>query len=336
MNQLEQICECSKKLHFLETDLVVVRAAGHRGNEIALIEHCGLARSTYRDQKRKERLSADTQACLANGCRFSLAWPEWSTGTAEAFKERYRKEHPELTVSSLRKYDPNVLLTSGRIEPLDQSTEPLNLASIELALNQSPPGQPWPVSFTLICATEEPVGSPTFEIAVKSGRIELNPGRAGIAARLSPGEQNACLAQNGPERFFRGTGNEKRQITITSATPTRPGNRAWDVRCEDVPIGMFVLDDEKPLCQIAEPTVGDKVEITFSVWVRDLDIHERDDDHDVDDPESLRSFLRPNGKPLSQKKRAVIKALFVEHELKPSRAGWLRIAADGRAFDTEE
>lgn len=212
-------------------------------------------------------------------------------------------------------------MRSERI-PLEQKADQPNLASIDLFLQQSNAGAPWPVSFDLVC---QPTPVSNFEIAVKRGQVELDPGAATL-----PGARHR-LGGNGPVVFK--LKNPEREITVEVAN-ARSGRSSWDVSCRGKAIGVFQLDEEQTLCAIEDIAPSDAVTISFRAYVKDLQLAEADpdDDDENDEGAGTYSFLRPDGKNLSPAKRKLIKAMLIKNELSPQASGFVEIAADRRAF----
>ena len=181
----------------------------------------------------------------------------------------------------------------------------------------------------LICQPA-PIGDGSVEIVVKRGLLELSPGSAGID------RESGWLAEDGGERFARGKDDEARTIVMRTANWRTAGKPTWDISAEGKAIGVFRLDDDKPLCRLDTPAADDDITVRFKVWVRDLDFVEPDPDDDTDDGDTLRSFLRPDGKALSPMKRAMIKALLIKEELAPHEDGWVTVAAAGRRFEADD
>ena len=268
--------------------------------------------------------SFDTQDKLAEYFGFDRTWPEWGSGTAHAFALRYNQDNtyqqpqPVVHIASERQLGLRLRTERMSLEPNEHQP---NLASIDLFLQQANAGAPWPVSFDLVC---QPTPVSNFEIAVKRGQVELDPGAAEL-----PGARHR-LGGNGPVVFK--LQNPAREITIEVAN-ARSGQASWDVSCRGKAIGVFQLDEEKALCAIEDIAPNDAIKISFNAYVKDLQLADPDpDDDDTDEGSGTYSFLRPDGKNLSPVKRNLIKAMLIKNELSPQASGFVEIAADRRAF----
>ena len=95
--------DAQAKVHFLRTDPCPRRVLGHRSSFSNLIARLGNElepRETYRDQVQGGKLQPGFQRLLATRLEFALDWPEWVTGTADDFAERYREHHKITEVQS--------------------------------------------------------------------------------------------------------------------------------------------------------------------------------------------------------------------------------------------
>jgi hypothetical protein len=306
------------KLEFLMRHPVPRRVLGHEPTMVSFSDKLGVARKTLIDQRDNGRLSSYVQSTLAAKLKFRLDWPDWLTGNVEDFRNRYCHEHGSDADAPTRIHDPAVKLRSERLVPAEKKDrERPNLASLSLFLQQAGPGQSLPVSVELVCQPE-PVGN--FEIAVYRGRLEIDPGAAEIPLDPPP------LATDGPATMTRGN----RTVTLQRYHASGAGRVAWTVSAKDGPIGVLRLDDDQDLCLIGEPADGDIITAVLHVYVKDLDLAEPDPDDEADDRADPYSFLRPDGKPLSPKKRQIIKGLILKDELGPAPEGWHALAEDRR------
>jgi len=179
-DQTQDPFDCKSKVNYLMRNQAAIRVLGQRPNELGLCEATGIKRNTFRDQLAKGRLSADVQHALANAFRFSLAWPEWATGTADAFIDRFEREHGlNAPDAPPRTVDPDARLRTVLLQPPDDDeAREQTLASVDLWLNQANTGAKWEVSMDLICQPA-PFGDGSIEVVVKRGLLELSPGPAG-------------------------------------------------------------------------------------------------------------------------------------------------------------
>jgi hypothetical protein len=313
------------KLDFLMRHPVPRRILRHDPTMVSFANSLGVARKTLIDQRDKRRLSSYVQGLLAEKLKFRLDWPQWLTGTAEEFRNRYVEEHKaedEIAACALppRRHDPSIQLKVQRLvrdtsEGAPDDDRP-NLASLTLFLRQVGPGEAIPISVELICQPE-PVGS--FEVAVYRGRLEIVSGAAPIAHEPAP------LASDAAHTLSR----NERTLTLERANAgSNDGRIAWTVRSDKGPIGVLRLDDDVDLCRIAEPVGGDTIAAVFHAFVKDLDLAETDPDDEADDRAGPYSFLRPDGKPLSPNKRQLVKRFILKEELGPAPKGWYTLAED--------
>jgi hypothetical protein len=309
------------KLDFLIRHPVPRGVLGHEATMKSFAEKVGVARKTLIDQRQAGHLSPYVQDRLAERLKFALDWPEWLTGTCDAFRDRYTKEHQDEAydeTARTRVYDRAAKLKVERMTWTGdvQDGRPM-LASLELFMQQAGPGEPIPVSVELICQPE-PVGA--FEIAVHRGRLELHPGAASIAPTPAPLGTDAPHTQPAHERT----------LTLRRGQ-AQDGREAWMVSSDKGEIGILRLDDDAALCRIADPTDGDAIIATFNAWVKDLDLAEPDPDDDTADTRAAFSFLRADGKPLSPKARQLIKRAILKDEFgEPEENGWHTLAASQR------
>lgn len=263
-----------------------------------------------------------------------------TTGHHQVFKSAYLTHwEPRVAVGELpldesrsitdaasrRRHDPSVRLTVERtVRDTSDNYRP-TVASLSLFLEQAGPGESIPVSVELVCQPEPIEGK--FEIAVYRGRLEIAPAEATIDSYTIP------LATDAPYSLTR----PDRTLTLQRANASiNDGRIAWTVRSDKGPIGVLRLDDDAHLCRIAETADGDTISALFHAYVKDLDLCDPDPDDKVEDRESLYSFLRPDGMPLSPTKRQLIKRAILKEELGPAPTGWHRIAEDRRRLARDD
>ena len=320
----EEPIAAAQKLDFLMRHPVPRRVLGHQATMVSLAAALDIARKTLIDQRDNGRLSPYVQGTLASKFAFELDWPEWLTGTVEGFRARYLRQHQIADTEKLarpRRHDPSVRLTVERMvrdAPTAAAEDRPSLASVTLFLQQAEPGESIPVSVELVCQPEPIEG---FEIAVYRGRLEISPGAAAMD-RLHP-----PLASDATHPYSR----PGRTLTLQRANASsNDGRVAWTVSSDKGPIGVLRLDEDVHLCRIAELADGDTIAPVFHAYVKDLDLSDPDLDDSAAGSESIYSFLRPDGKPLSQTKKQLIKCAILKDELGPAPKGWHTIAEDRR------
>ncbi|OSJ32166.1 hypothetical protein BSZ19_20235 [Bradyrhizobium japonicum] len=90
------------KVKFLIFGIPPSRKLGHkRGNFAEFARSIDINRKTLEGRLERSTLCAETQTILATKLGFRVDWPEWSTGSAAAFEERYTKEVPLLREAEL-------------------------------------------------------------------------------------------------------------------------------------------------------------------------------------------------------------------------------------------
>jgi hypothetical protein len=186
------------------------------------------------------------EAVEARNLLFSLDWPQWSEGTAAAFRSRYPQEHKRSPPQNA-----NVLLKG--VQTIPQRSKVKGLAAIELVATQIGYGHA-EVGFDLSCGKAFLFGVPITirvgEVAWDCGGGQLDPSTR--QGRLIPVQfGNVQLQWNGGDSF----------------------NPAWRVESEGPSIGN--LDVPPDFARVIGLTAGSKLSITFGVWRPDIE----EDDH---------------------------------------------------------
>jgi len=328
------IKDLQEKLRALCASVIAQRVGDYRGNDSAFGK-ATIGRDSLRSilNRRTCEIDAAHERTLAEVCQFRVDWPEWQTGTAKEFIERYEREHqhgPEgraNPISTVQERQTGLRLTS-RLLDVDFPDEHAALAELDLSFQQAGPDEPWPVSIDLVCQPA-PTPKPGFLFGVKRGRLEIHPGEAKISRKTKE-----RLGGDGPVTFA-ARDDPDRTITLEIANATG-GRPAWTIWSDQGPIGIFRLDDEQVLCRIADIAPRDEVTAVFKVFIADLEPLGLDDDDDEDgnDPDPY-SFACADGKPLSPNKRQIIRQMLVKEEVGSPADGWVVVASDGRLFEED-
>jgi hypothetical protein len=337
----EPIYELTKKIQFLMEHPVLRKQWGHNNNLASFCDKTGLSRPALREvlEKGLEKMSGWVQAELATACRFGVDWVEWNDpsarektpresrqDTAEAFERRWLQE--EAASAAGRPHEPRQTGVPGRTDAPRRTGVPLRvtrpsaavefrpyLASIDLQASQCGPGEPQPVSVDLIC---RPAPVEGIMIAVKRGWLAIDCGRA-RAADL----KGRAGYPNGAD-FSR----EACKIVLwPDGTSQRP---VWEVIADPGPIGLLPLPHD--FCKVYGLAPGDIVKVSFTVYIKDLDLVEPPDEEDPATREDSFSFMRDDFKKLGRAKQKILKRL-AEMKLPEEVSGRVQLCSDAVQFE---
>jgi hypothetical protein len=259
-------------------------------------------------------LTSRLQSKLAEKFGFDVRWPEWQTGTAREFTQRYETKHP--VAGKTRRT--GAVIRPGRPEEGWHFDE--HLAALELFAGDGSSQSAWSLLFTLTC---NPAPLEGIEIAVRRGRLQIDCG----AARTSEDEQGRLSSVRS---FFIQT--PRGELTLTAGgTSQKP---SWDICSAKGPIGR--VSPEEPICELYALAPGDVVKGRFIVYVKDLETSPHDKTiGDVLDAQALSSegFSGPTGSPLARAAKERIANRIRQLKLPDGDQGWAELSRHARRFD---
>ncbi|MCE9524294.1 MAG: hypothetical protein K8S25_17885 [Alphaproteobacteria bacterium] len=223
----------------------------HQPNQTDFVEKLGIKRSTFRDQLLKDRFSLEVQSTLAQKLGFGRDWPEWATGTADEFRDRYIAERKRLTMDRR-----DVTARIGRGPWQEPSASSIvGLAAIEIDGSQFGQGS---VAVEVLLSCGEPfiLGN---RVSIRSGRIEVRcaPGlisKDTLQRWINDGERQAPNAHGGVK------------IAFEAGTRSAP---AWRVTAIGTKVGSAFLDPG--FATLEELAPGDTIEARLGTWLGEIE-----------------------------------------------------------------
>jgi hypothetical protein len=249
------IKDLAEKLDFLSRDEAAQKINGCSGVS-DLARRCNINVSTFKNLKSKvaaertspdhkgtiDLISSDHERAITNYCRFRLDWPEWVTGTAEAFKQRYLREVKAVKAQESEERRSDIPLFP-RYSP-QRARGRLAVLKMEAVLSNS--SEQWPVKIALYCRDDNGYG-------ICSGLVDLDCGEAhALRSECSFHQPYDVPGTNGTLRL--GAGPEHKP--------------SWTVKARS-----GILDDvapEEPYCIVRGLSPGDTITASFSICVKDF------------------------------------------------------------------
>jgi hypothetical protein len=249
-DRLEEPRDAFAKVHFLQTYALPRRFPGSE-TETDLAEKIGIKRETLRDQRHKSRLSTNVQSALAKAFEFSIEWPEWQTGTAQEFEQKYKSIHPDRRPSAPERRTDIRLVRGPRRPPAPSRIE--GFVAVEIDGSQFGPGTA-AIDVMVSCGTPIIEGAHT---TIRSGRIVLRCSPAVLTRNARDGwltGQRTIAGSRGPVH-----------ISFEAGTSGAPG---WRITADGVSIGSIALDPD--FAALEELAPGDEIPLEFGTWLPEI------------------------------------------------------------------
>jgi hypothetical protein len=256
----------AEKLRFLARDRRAQKINGCTGiNDLA--RKSGIKEATLKTALREELISQDHEEAVAKYCGFEVTWPEWRTGIADDFKQRYLHDAPQSLGTPVRGRHTDIPLRP-RYDPPEVGEH--RLAALSMLPELSNSSERWPIKFRLRCRVVDGYG-------IKRGYIDLNCYQA--VAR----EDECSFAP--PGTTLDGT-----NLSICAGAGTRR-MPSWYIEANS---GVLNGDyPEHEFCVVRELAPGDKLTASLSIYVKDV-------------PSANDYICQQDGKALGRCKKAIL------------------------------
>ena len=274
----------------------------------------GVTRELLRDQIEQGAMRRSHQAALAKLCAgFSIEEKVWKIGSADDFMRwweewRARRTTPEAQNARLE------LVPGGR----EESFICERLASMWVTLNQSAPGEPWPITGEISCF---PSLLERVEIAIKRVWLQVDG-------------HGRCTIEHGAE-IYEAKGKFGPVYMEWAGTARRP---TCDIRADRGCLGRVSLPDN--FCEAHGATAGTIITARLAVFIRDIGPAGNDDGEPENGEAQLMedtySWYRPGYKTMGQATKDAILArieLLKEqkrHALPGAPEGWIVVCEASR------
>lgn len=325
-----------EKIVFLARSRLVHEITGQQGSSIAAFCRAvrqrdgaplneNTLRSSWNRVETEGKLSSDYEAAIAEACGFSPEWPEWRTGSRDAFVARLEGvfANPASRDAARESYEARRARESNRrpLRPARPNKFPPRddlLAALAIGTNQPGPDEPWPLQLELVCRTA-PFGP--FQLAVRRGKLTLHLEKA-VAGPI-----DERLGGTEPHR-------PSPHLTVFAAgTAVQP---IWIIEAEPGPIGVLLLRDG--ICSLRDVDDGATASMRFQVYVKDLEPGD-----DLASPAAARTHdrfeshsfaLATPDMPGAAARNAIIKRLIALDLLDGD--DWIELARDDLTFAIAE
>jgi hypothetical protein len=296
-----------QKVHFLIKDPKARKRCGHYASQSSFAVFTGVERGQLalaigqpdtpesEGNTPDECLSPENSKRIANKCKFGVDWPEWMTGTAEAFIGRYEKlteeegqvQATDGTKAARDRHLDRPIKAGPRRDPIPCKIK--GLGSIEIEGGQYGRGSVY-LGATISCGRTRDFAS------ICHARIEINCG-GGMQTTESRKERTANRLAI--------TSDNKNTLTVFASGGHR-GAPAFDISSDNGgSLGNFQLLPDFLIVESLAP--GDVVTATLGTWFMDIDEAKLGDGIVLLDRDG--SALALPSHLLSDKKWAVIAAL---------------------------
>lgn len=269
----------------------------------------GIKRETLRAciNGQKNLITDELAGELAIYFGFDVGWPEWRKGTAQAFKNRYRRE--VLAISSARR-----LPVAPTWHRKDYQETNNRLAS--LWVGTAVQGDPQELHVELACQPTELMGQrPRFHV------------RRGVLLAELTGTETTGLEET--RRYLDDYLSRDLKYPVKIELGGRRDAQSWEFETSGPAIGIHSLT---PICKLANCKAGARATFSFFIFSKHVEMAENSASLVVENGDDDHGLVSTNGRPLGPARKAILK-LLLEKSLGKRVDGRIVLAQDVLAFD---
>lgn len=254
----ESIDALTEKIWFLINDGTARSICGHNGTFNSFVAKTGVKRDALREavggpDSRGEvgdhKLSPTNARKIETAFGFSSSLQkEWKTCSLTRYQELFRASARDLEGATDDDSPKLQVMRAGRrIWCCDKE-----LATLELQVSQPGPGEPWPISFELVCNPAYIMG---VTVAVRSGLLDLRLG-GGVTDKGGVAGLHVLERASAPPVSLRQSGFSH--------------NPVWRIWVDEGPIGLL-SSVPHDFCPVHDLQAGAVIEARFQVYVMYLE-----------------------------------------------------------------